>query len=377
MINVLIGGDVCPIGKNLPYFRDGDAESIFNDLLKEFHEADLSIVNLECPLVDRDSPIQKTGPNLRVPTGCIAGFQQAKIDVVTLANNHIMDHGPEGLKNTLKEFEKAGISTVGAGKNLTEARQMLIKKINNIRIGILGIAEHEFSIATENSWGANPLDLIDYVRNIKSNEGNFDYLIVLFHGGNEHYPFPSPRLKKACHFLVEMGADAVIIQHTHCPGCYETYRNSYIIYGQGNLIFDMPNSEKSFYEGFLVRLSIEENLQTKMKIIPYIQSHRQTGTMKMDKNTEQLFRDEIERRSCLIADDAFVLERWIEFCRNKEDQYLNRLTGHNRILKLLNKYGLFVKFFSSDIFLYRLQNIICCESHREGIETILSHRLYK
>ncbi len=59
MTNVLIGGDVCPIGINLPYFKEGDAKSIFHGLLVDFEEANLSIVNLECPLINKSTPIVK------------------------------------------------------------------------------------------------------------------------------------------------------------------------------------------------------------------------------------------------------------------------------------------------------------------------------
>ncbi|MGI0009907.1 MAG: CapA family protein, partial [Nitrosopumilaceae archaeon] len=102
MINILIGGDVCPIGRNSPFFKMGDAANIFNDLLVEFQNADLSIVNLECPLINERTPLLKNGPVLGVESDCINGLKKAGIDVVNLANNHILDHGRAGLMNTLK-----------------------------------------------------------------------------------------------------------------------------------------------------------------------------------------------------------------------------------------------------------------------------------
>ena len=188
MTHVLIGGDVCPIRRNLPYFIEGDAESLFNDLLIEFRQADLSLVNLECPLLEKNTPIEKTGPILGVKSEAIHGFKRANIDVLVLANNHILDHGLDGLENTLMVCERSNISTVGAGHNLADARKIFLRTINNIKIGILAMAEHEFSIATQDSCGANPLDVIDYVRNIRYNKKKFDYLIVILHGGYENYP---------------------------------------------------------------------------------------------------------------------------------------------------------------------------------------------
>lgn len=375
MVNVIIGGDICPIRSNLASFKKGEAINIFNDLLEEFEKADLTIVNMECPLVNENTPIMKSGAVLGVESSCINGLTQAKIDLLNLANNHIMDHGAAGLKNTIEVSETNGISTVGAGENLDAARRILIYKFGTIRIGILAVAEHEFSIATENSWGANPLDLIDYTRNIRSQRANFDYLIVLLHGGNEYYPFPSPRLKEVCHFMIEMGANAIIAQHTHCPGCYEEYKNSHIVYGQGNLIFDVPNKDKSFYEGFLVKLSISEDFSSTMDTIPYSQSNSHIGARKMGRDEEQLFRESFKKRSIDMMDNNFLKNQWLQFCKKKKNNLLSKVLGHNRVLKKLNQKGLLLRYFYTKKALISLQNVISCEAHREILETIFNHKM--
>jgi len=375
MIKLLIGGDVCPINRNEPYFIDGSARAIFNDLLDEFHETDLSIVNLECPLVDKNSPIKKIGPVLGAPSNCVNGLKQAKIDVVNLANNHIMDHGPDGLFSTLKSCEDAGIATVGAGKNLESARRILIRDVGGIKIGIIGVAEKEFSIATNNSCGANSLDLIDFVRNINNNKGDFDYLIVLVHGGNEHYPLPSPRLKKVCHFLVEMGANAVIVQHTHCPGAYQRYKNAHIVYGQGNLVFDKLNKAKTFYEGYLVKISVRDDLHSTMSLVPYVQSDSQAGVWRMNDNEEQKFFQKLKKMSSEITDDVYVRDQWLKFCKSKKGSYLKRVFGHNYFFRKLASKRIFLKVFCSKESLLRFHNTISCEAHRDVLETLFDNRM--
>lgn len=70
-----------------------------------------------------------------------------------------------------------------------------------------------------------------------------DYTIVLYHGGKEHYRFPSPNLQKYCRKFIEKGANIVICQHSHCIGCEENYKNGKIIYGQGNFLFDDSDDE--------------------------------------------------------------------------------------------------------------------------------------
>jgi hypothetical protein len=85
---ILIGGDVFPSGRAIPFFEQGDARAIFNDIVPEFEAADLSIINLECPLVDEGRPIRKIGPHLSASPACADAIKNAGIDVVNLANNH-------------------------------------------------------------------------------------------------------------------------------------------------------------------------------------------------------------------------------------------------------------------------------------------------
>ena len=372
---MLIGGDVCPIGRSTSYFINGDAQSIFGDLLAEFEQASLTVVNLECPLIKEKSPILKEGPVLGAASECVKGLRDAPVDVVNLANNHIMDHGSTGLQNTISVCRAEGIACVGAGQNLAEARKVLIHQIRGIRIGILGVAEHEFSIATKDGCGANPLDVIDYVREVQEHRDQWDYLIVLLHGGNEYYAYPSPRLRKVCRFLVEQGANAVICQHSHCPGCYETYQRAYIVYGQGNLVFDNSRNEErseTWNQGFLVRLSIHDNLDSTMKIIPYVQCDKLPGAKRMDSIQEDSLIRKLEQRSRHIQDDGFVVLKWLEFCAGQRCQYLKRLLLPNsRLLAYLNR-----KYHLCDTFVFRkkrklLLNLTRCESHRDILETIL------
>ncbi|HMJ25556.1 MAG TPA: CapA family protein [Pyrinomonadaceae bacterium] len=373
---ILIGGDLCPIEGNRPYFEQGDARNLFNDLLPEFDQAGLVIANLECPLIDKPTPILKTGPVFGPPSACINGIKQAGIDVLCLANNHILDHGAPGLANTLAVCANAGIATLGAGENLPAARRILIREVRGRRIAILALAEHEFSIATKNSWGANPLDLIDYVRNVNSNRSNYDYLIVLLHGGDEFH-VPSPRLQDTCRFMVEMGANAVIVQHPHCLGGYEQYRGGHIVYGQGALIMDEPiyRNLKSFHEGFLVKLTIADDPPSIMETVPYVQSASAPGARKVVGAEEQQFRRALQERANAIGDEGFVLRQWLEFCDTNKHGYLSCLLGHNRVLQKLNKAGFIEKFLHGKRPLLGARNIVSCETHREVIETIFNHQL--
>ena len=376
MPSILIGADLCPIEGNRLYFEKGDARTLFNDLLPELEHADVAIANLECPLIEQPSPTKKTGPTFGGPGACINGIKQAGIDVLNLANNHILDHGAPGLKNTLAACTQADIQTVGAGPNLDAARRILIRDLGGLRVGILAVAEHEFSIATKHSPGANPLDLIDFVRNVTAHRGQFDYLIVLLHGGDEFF-VPSPRIQETCRFMVERGANAVIVQHPHVLGGYEDYRGGHIVYGQGALLMDeaIYRDRQSFHEGFLVKLSIAADATSTMAIVPFVQSNPAPGARRMDQAKEQEFRRALAQRSAAIQDDAFVQAEWLKFCEENAHSYISGLLGHNRILSKLNSRGLLTRLLYNQRVLLGVRNTVICETHREAIETIFDHQL--
>lgn len=376
MVNFLIGADICPIERNQPFFTAGDASSLFHDLLPEFGAADLVLANLECPLVETAAPILKTGPTFGEPGTCIKAIKAAGIDVLGLANNHIMDHGAAGLRHTLEVCARAGVATVGAGENLGAARRIFVQNVRGLRIGILAVAEHEFSIATPGSPGANPLDLIDFIRNVNSSRGAYDYLVVLLHGGDE-FLVPSPRIKNTCHFMVEMGANAVIVQHPHVLGGYEEYQGGHIVYGQGALIMDeaIYRNRKSFHEGFLVKLLIDDKAASTMEIVPFIQSDPVPGARKMSPEDEKVFRQSLAERSKAILDDAFVEAEWMRFCEVNKHGYMSALLGHNRVLRKLNGRGLLTRVLYGDRQWLGVKNLVRCETHREAIETIFNHGL--
>ena len=376
MAKILIGADICPIGGNLEFFRSGDAEALFHDLLKDFREADLVIANLECPLIERPSPIPKTGPAFGADSNCIQGIRAAGIDVLCLANNHILDHGPQGLANTLAVCAEAGLSTVGAAADLATAGQILIRTLGNLRVGILAVAEHEFSIATPRRPGANPLDLIRYVRDVASVRNEIDYLVVLLHGGHEFLTAPSPRLKDTCHFLIEMGANAVIVQHPHSLGGFEDYRGGHIVYGQGALVMDeaVYRERKSFHEGILVALTIGESGASTMELIPFIQSDPVPGARRMEEGRAEAFSRELAAKSRSILDDEYVAEEWKRFCDEWRHSYLNLLLGHNRLVSRANRHGQLARLLYTKQRLLGPRNIVYCEAHREVLETIFDEQ---
>ena len=183
MIRIVFGGDICPTGRIQNAFVEGNADEIFHDLLEDITNADLSVVNLECPLVSQETPINKGGggPVLGANSRCIRGFAAANWSVLNLANNHSFDHGESGLRETIDTIRGAGLGVVGAGLNISDAQMPFVTIVNGQRIVIYSMAEREYSIADSKTPGANPLDIINFVNAVRQHKQD-DIFIVLIHG---------------------------------------------------------------------------------------------------------------------------------------------------------------------------------------------------
>jgi poly-gamma-glutamate capsule biosynthesis protein CapA/YwtB (metallophosphatase superfamily) len=375
LVNIMIGGDICPVNRNLSLFKEGDTNRLFGDLLPLFASAECVVANLECPLIEQNSPIRKTGPVLGAESGCVRGL--APFHLLGLANNHVLDHGPVGLENTLRACAAARIPTCGAGPDLSAARRIHVLTRGPLRIGFLAMAEQEWSIAGDNSAGANPLDLIDCVRNIQRHRQRFDFLVVLLHGGTEYYPYPSPRLMDTCRFMVEQGANVVVCQHSHCVGCYEAYLGGHIVYGQGNLLFDSPGKPSCWNEGILVRVSVQPDLSSDLAFIPFIQSREQPGARRMAPDRAQHFLKAFANRSHALADKQRIADEWLDFCQKHAQLCLTEVFGHGPLWRRLDRNGTLLKKYHSEEAFLNVTNLIRCESHRELALTVLERKLWK
>lgn len=282
-MKLLFTGDINFRGiENLDY---NQSLEILKDIIPYTQSADFVIPNLECPLGDKVSftPIKKAGPNLISPENGVSFLKAMNSYAVTLANNHIGDYGGGALNNTLKILAENNIKYAGAGANISEAYSAFGISKGGITVSVLSVCENEFGIAEENkagSAGYNPRLLMN---KIKAEKNISNFVIVVFHGGNEFNPLPSPDTQDRYKFICDMGADAVIAGHTHCPQGYEIYDGKPIIYSMGNFFF-LPRSNKdknnSWYYGYCTVLDVSKS-GISFDIIPY----------KFDENKIMVFED--------------------------------------------------------------------------------------
>lgn len=365
-VKVLICGDFAPLtlsGKEINAEKNGCLESFKTHT----SSSDFSIVNYESPIVNRDvPPISKSGPAIFSKEAAADYLLKVGFDCVTLANNHFRDYGQYGVEDTIAVCEKYGLNYVGGGKTINEARNVLYKEINNKKIAIINACENEFSIATNEYGGSNPLDLINMQEDITTARKYADYVIVILHGGIEGYHYPTPRMKRWYRHFVAIGADAVVNHHQHCVNGYEIYREKPIFYGLGNFFF--PGGEKcpeSWKYGYAVQLCLSE--QIGFEVIPYRQD--ENGVVEREKDE---FLIELEKYSEPIAVDDLLKIKYDKYILENEflikSQLLPSFLNHRILVALANR-GYMGKLYSGKQ-LYSLKNKITCESHYEKIKRL-------
>lgn len=362
-MKLTIGADLVPTQSNIASFEQGDARQLVGDeLLSLLAGADFRLFNLEVPLTDRLSPIPKCGPHLSAPERTAAGIVSIGADLCTLANNHIMDQGAQGLRRTLELLREKKVRTVGAGETLAQALQPVFLEKDGQKVGVYACAEHEFSIAGENQPGANPFDPYESFDHVAALRAQCDYLIVLYHGGKEHYRYPSPGLQKTCRKLVEKGADLVVCQHSHCIGCEEDYGNGKIVYGQGNFLFD--HSEREFWQTSLLIL-VDTQQKQQVRYVPLRKQGRTVRLAEQQDAAEIL--EQFYRRSSEIGDPGFVKRQYRNFAQEMRANYFGAWKGNTFFTKVRNRLSgrRYLQAPYSEESLLALRNYVECEAHRE------------
>ena len=375
-MKIIVAGDFCPCHRVADRFEQNDFYSVLGDIKKITHNFDYSIVNFECPITSGiESPIEKCGPNLHCGEKGIEAIKWAGFDCVTLANNHFLDYGKEGVEHTLEACKNYNIDTVGGGMNLQEASKILYKEIDGKTLAIINCCEHEFSIATETTAGSNPLNPIQQYYAIQDAKIKADNVLVIVHGGHEHYQLPSPRMQEIYRFFIDAGADAVVNHHQHCFSGHEIYKGKPIFYGLGNFCFDKPCKKNEIWnEGYMVELYFNAQ-QTIFFLIPYEQCNESPCIKIISDKEKEKFEETICKLNEIIADDnnlSIHINQYYEDCGNYELSILEPYS--NKHLKRLHKIGVLPSFLTGKK-LYSTLNHIVCESHRDKLLYALWHQI--
>ncbi len=239
---LVFAGDVYLSDYVLAAYQQSGIQGILSkELRKELKQADVTMVNNEFPYSTRGTQALNKQFTFRVDPSYVQILSESGIDLVTLANNHVLDYGTDALLDTFHTLREAGISYAGAGNSLERAAKPIRKKANRHTFGFLA-ASRVFPTVSWNVENAQPgvfsaYDPSRLLAAVKDARAECDFLCVYVHWGIERSTTPEEYQVTLAHALIDAGADAVIGAHPHVLQGVEFYNGKPIFYSLGNFIF--------------------------------------------------------------------------------------------------------------------------------------------
>ncbi|MGB9588662.1 MAG: CapA family protein, partial [Armatimonadota bacterium] len=280
-ITIAVVGDVLLGGKvRTPAERVAESEPLLH-VQSVLGNADVAFCNLECPISARGTPTPlKTPGDLAAKREFLfRGIPQAAkvlasagFDVVSIANNHILDYGEEALEDTIAHLRSVNVKHCGAGKDLEAARTPAVIEVGNTRIAILSyvwagtLPDTCFFEAGRPGSGCAMLHTGEDGRlseesaeilaeDLRAARALADFVIVSVHWGIERMHRPCPWQRKLARLMIDRGADAIIGHHPHVLQGIEVYNGKPILYSLGNFVF--PSIHNANNDSCIAILTIE------------------------------------------------------------------------------------------------------------------------
>lgn len=266
-VSILAVGDVMTGGSMAPWVNDSGADYPFSNTRSLIQQADIAVCNLEAPYGTKGKAFDKKFTFL-VPPRLAAGIKEAGFDVVAMANNHMMDYGPEPLKATLVLLDSLGIAHSGAGTTLAGARKPAIVERNGIKVAFLSYSRvHPTQFwATAQKAGTAPAYENQIKEDIQSSKELADLVVVSFHWGAELMDTTKLYQRTLAHFCIDQGADLVLGHHPHILQGMELYQGKLIAYSLGNFAFG--SRSRKCTESVILKTEFDSTGLKRIELVP-------------------------------------------------------------------------------------------------------------
>jgi Bacterial capsule synthesis protein PGA_cap len=270
-ITLAFAGDVHFAGRVARLLKD--PAITFGPITSVLKSAEFTAVNLETAITSRGQPQPKTYHFATTP-GAFTALRDAGVDVVTIANNHVLDYGQAGLADTLAAANQAHFPYVGAGVNATAAWAPYVTTIDGTRIAIVGVSQvAELApswVATAHRPGeANAINLGQTLAAVRAAKRLARIVIVFMHWGTEGMACPDRDQLSLAPKLAAAGASIIIGAHTHTLQGSGWLGHTFVAYGMGNFLW----WENSFSTATgVLKLTLHPNAPLTARLIPAVVS---------------------------------------------------------------------------------------------------------
>jgi poly-gamma-glutamate capsule biosynthesis protein CapA/YwtB (metallophosphatase superfamily) len=256
-VKMLFVGDIM-LSRQIEVIANREENPIFHFLKigEVTRSADIAFGNLE-------SPVSVRGQNLgsiysfRASPKMLEGLVYAGFDIVSVANNHAFDWGPDAFLDTQMHLEKVGIVSVGGGKDIAEARKPVIIERNGAKFAYLAYSEFATKYPSSNYPAVAPLDRKKMKEDVMGAKLLADVVVVSIHWGAEYETRANDEQKTIARELVDQGALLVIGHHPHVVQEVEEYGDGLIAYSLGNFVFDQ-NFSQDTSKGLMLKVEISD-----------------------------------------------------------------------------------------------------------------------
>lgn len=267
---IVFTGDILLAGRAGRLIEEKGTGAPFAGVSEVVREADLAIGNLECAISTQGKPADKSYTFRAAPKAARA-LSEAGFDIMNLANNHSVDYGQEGLRDTLSALSAAGVGAVGAGGDAEGARQPALIRAGEppITIALLAFSNMQPTIfyAGAHRPGTNPAHPDAIRQSVAAARGQADRVIVMLHWGDERSTLPSARQRELARIAVDAGADLVVGHHPHVLQGFERRGDALIAYSLGNFLFPSRGESRMT---MILRYTPERNGSARLEVIPAV-----------------------------------------------------------------------------------------------------------
>jgi poly-gamma-glutamate synthesis protein (capsule biosynthesis protein) len=267
LITLAFGGDVHFAGRNAALLRN--PATAFGPIASVLQSADLAMVNMETAITTRGTEEPKEF-HFRAPPAALDAARAAGVDVLTFANNHVLDYGQVGLADTIDAAARARFPIVGIGRNATEAYAPWITTIRGVRVAFLAFSQvHDLAAAwaarDDRPGEAMAFDLSRAVAAVAGARQRADVVVVYNHWGQERNSCPTDEQRAFAARLAAAGADVVVGAHAHVLLGDGWLGQTYVHYGLGNFVWYV--NSRSTDTGVL-RLTLRGRTVVKNELVP-------------------------------------------------------------------------------------------------------------
>jgi poly-gamma-glutamate synthesis protein (capsule biosynthesis protein) len=317
-------GDICLSLEVINSVRRYGPRFPFEKVAGLYERVDLVVGNLECCITEKNIAEAPSQPPLRVPIDVADALRQSGIDVLGLANNHVMDMGVDGLRSTMRYLDDGGFRHFGAGMTLRMAEAPLFVEASGVRLAFLGACDISNCWAREDQPGVAPLSERRLLRRVAAVKDSADLVVVCLHADLEFVRHPAPWRQRLSRRLIESGAAMVVQHHPHVCQGIEQYRDGLVAYSLGNHVFQVHDSGYQMSRSGTadgVFLEVGATLRDGRRCLGATthplkidSTHR---PVPCDPNEAERRRREIDELSSELLDPHLVRESWRATCRTQ------------------------------------------------------------